>query len=189
MHELIFRGKDRYRPSWWHIAILGVGVAVEGAAAAAELGAVGFYWLLGGTVVIVGLCLLLALRSWTTVGAAGITICWGFGRGRTHPWHEVRWIDVRETKAEYGVARMARITLADGRRRSLPGLMHSDTYPRPDFDVDFQRVVNWWELSTDQAVRFQPPRRLRDRLSPTALGVILGILISVVVIAIAVVQS
>ncbi|MEV5377126.1 hypothetical protein AB0L26_14295 [Streptomyces nondiastaticus] len=189
MNELIFRGKDRYRPSWSHVALLAVLMAVEGAAAAVQLGAAGFCWLLGGTVVLTGLALFLVRRTWTTVGAAGITICWGFGRGRTHPWHEVRWIDVRETKAEYGVARMARITLADGRRRSLPGLMHSDTYPRPDFDVDFQRVVNWWELSTDQAARVQPPRLMRDRVSPTVIGLLLGLLISVVVVAVVVVQG
>ncbi|MGK5548159.1 hypothetical protein ACSNOH_26015 [Streptomyces sp. URMC 127] len=164
-------------------------LAVEGAAAIVQLGATGFYWLLGGTAVIVGLCFLIAFRSWTTVGAAGITICWGFGRGRTHPWHEIRWIDVRETKAEYGVARVARITLANGRRRSLPALQHSDTYPRPDFDVDFRRVVNWWELSTDQAARVRPPLRKRDRVSPMALGLLLGLLITVVVVAVVVMQG
>ncbi|MEU8550023.1 hypothetical protein AB0C81_24070 [Streptomyces roseoverticillatus] len=189
MNELIFRGKDRYRPSWSHVAILAVLLAVEGAAAAVQLGPTGFYWLLGGTAVLVGLALLITLRSWTAVGAAGISICWGIGRARTHPWQEIRWIDVRETRGEYGTTRMARITLANGRRRSLPGLQHSDTYPGPDFDVDFQRVVNWWELTTDQALRFRPPRRLRDRLSPTALGVVLGILLSVVIVAVVAVRS
>ncbi|MFK0296373.1 hypothetical protein ACIQU6_38690 [Streptomyces sp. NPDC090442] len=51
---------------------------------------------------------------------------------------------MRETKDQNGTALAARITLASGRRRSLPGLQHSNLYPFPEFHVDFQRVVNWW---------------------------------------------
>ncbi|GAA4618502.1 hypothetical protein GCM10023195_83190 [Actinoallomurus liliacearum] len=182
VNELSFQGKDRYHPSWPHFAALGLGLAIEGAFAFFRLGIVGSCWLLGGTVALVALGMSMALRSWTTVGAAGITICWGIGRGRTYPWREIRWIDVRETKSQYGTALTARITLADGRRRSLPALQHSTRYPDPDFHVDVQRVINWWELSTDPAARFQPPKRLRNQLTPQAIGLILGLLITIIIV-------
>ncbi|MEU8583714.1 hypothetical protein [Streptomyces abikoensis] len=189
MNELSFRGKDRYRPSWSHFAMLGVVLAAQAVLAASRLGVVGFYWMLGVTAALAGFGFLFAFRSWTTVGAAGITICWGAGRGRTHPWQDIRWIDVRETKSQYGTTLVARITLADGRRRSLPGLQHSNLYPAPDFAVDFQRVVNWWEVSTDRAARVQPPKKTRDRVSPTVAGFVLGLLISVAVVVVVAVQS
>ncbi|GII57931.1 hypothetical protein Pth03_63200 [Planotetraspora thailandica] len=142
----------------------------------------GFCWLFGLTAALVGIGISMALRSRTTVGAVGITISRGLGRGRTYPWQKIQWIDVRETKSQYGTSLTARITLTDGRRRSLPALQHSTWYPDPDFQVDFQRVVNWWELSTDPAARFQPPKKLRNRLTPPVVGLILGLL-TVVVIA------
>jgi hypothetical protein len=181
VNELSFRGKDRYHPSWAQFAVLGLGLVVEAAFAFFRLGVVGFCWLLGGTAVFVGLGISVVLRSWTTVGAAGITICWGIGRGRTYSWQEIRWIDVRETKSQYGTSLSARITLADGRRRSLPALQHSTRYPDPDFQADFRRIVNWWKSNTDPAARFEPPKRLRYRLSPTVVGLILGLLIMVIV--------
>ena len=189
VNELSFRGRDRYRPSWPQFAVLGLGLAVEGALAFFQLGVVGFCWLLGGTAAFVGLGISMVLRSRTTVGAAGITICWGLGRGRTHPWQEIRWIDVRETKSQYGTSLSARITLEDGRRRSLPALQHSTRYPDPDFHVDFRQVVNRWKSNTDPAARFQPPERLRNRLTPTAVGFILGLLITVVVGLVVIVEG
>jgi PH (Pleckstrin Homology) domain-containing protein len=179
--ELSFRGKDRYRPSWPQFAVLGLALVGGGVFTFFRLGAEGFVWLLGGMVVFVGLGISLALFSWTTVGAAGITICRGIGRGRTYSWQEIRWVDVRETKNQYETYLTARITLADGRRRSLPALQHSTQYPDPHFYGDFQRVVNWWRASTDPAARFLPPARLRNRLNPTAIGIIVGLLIAVVV--------
>ncbi|MGV9268539.1 hypothetical protein ACWDRR_28170 [Kitasatospora sp. NPDC003701] len=181
MNELIFRGKDRYRPSWPQLGFLGVLLVAQGALAVFRLGAVGFFWMVGGTAAIVGPALLISRRCWSSVGAAGITICWGIGRrGRTYPWQEIRWIDVRETKSQYGSSFAVRMTMVGGKRRTLPGLQHSDTYPAPDFDEQFHRVVNWWELSTDQAARVRPPKQLRDRLTPTVAGVVAGILIAVV---------
>ncbi|RLU90382.1 hypothetical protein CTZ27_20820 [Streptomyces griseocarneus] len=157
--------------------------------AADRLGAVGFRWLVGVTVAFLGLSLVVTLRSWTTVGTDGITICWGIGRGRTYPWQDIRQIDVRETKNQLGTDLAARITLAGGRRRSLPGLHHSNLHPSPDFDVNFQRVVNWWELSRDQTAQVKPPKRLRDRLTPTVTGILLGLLIMVVVIVVDTIKS
>lgn len=186
VNELSFRGRDRYHPSWPHVAALGLGLVIEGAVSFSGLGVVGACWLLGGTVLLVGLGISMMLRSSTTVGAAGITICWGIGRGRTHPWHEIRWIDVRETKNNHGTARVARITLANGRRRSLPALQDSTQYPDPDFPVNFQRVVTWWEFSTDPAARVQPPKRVRHWVTPQVAGLILGVLITVVVIVLGV---
>ncbi|WP_329487807.1 hypothetical protein OG618_14390 [Kitasatospora sp. NBC_01246] len=181
MIELSFRGKDRYRPSWLHLGVLCLVLAVEGVFAAYRLGPAGFGWVLGGTLVLVGLATFVVLRSWTTVDASGITICWGLGRGRTYPWHEIRWIDIRETDNQYGYSLVPRIYLTNGRRRSLPGLQHSDIYPSPDFQVDFQRILNWWELSTDPSIRVQPSKQLRDRVGPMAVGMIAGLLIAVVV--------
>lgn len=182
VNELCFRGKDRYRPSWPHFAALGLGLVVEGALAFSRLGVVGSCLLLGGTALLVGLGNALACRSWTSVGAAGITICRGIGRGRVHPWREIRWIDVRETKSQYGTVLAARITLANGRRRSLPALQHSDRYPDPDFQADFQRVLNWWESSTDPAARSRPPERVRKQATPQMIGLVLGVLITVIVV-------
>lgn len=189
VNELSFRGKDRYRPSWPQFTGLGLVLVVEGVWAFLRLGVVGFCWLLGGTAALAGLGMAMARRSWTTVGATGITICWGIGRGRTYPWQEIRWIDVRETKSQYGTSLAARITLADGRRRSLPGLQHSAQYPDPDFQADFRRVVSWWELNTDPAARFQPPKRLWNRLTPTAVGLILGLLITVIIGLVVIVEG
>lgn len=188
MNELTFRGKDRYHPSWRHLWLVILALVVEGAASFSELGVVGFYWLFGVTVVLIGLGVPLAFRSWTTVGAAGITICRGIGRGHTHPWHEIRWIEVHETRSEHGTSLTARITLANGRRRSLPAVQHSTQYPDPDFGVNFGQIANWWEMSTDPSARFRPPGRLRDRLTPTGVGVILGLLIAAVLFVYVVVK-
>jgi hypothetical protein len=182
VNELSFRGRDRYHPSWSHFVAGALGLAVEGAFAFSQLGVVGTCWLLVVTAALVGLGIFMARRSWTTVGADGITICWGIGRGRLHRWQEIRWIDVRETKSHYGTVSAARITLVNGRRRSLPALQQSDRYPDPHFQADFQRVVNWWESNTDPAARFEPPKRLRNRLTPQALGLILGLLITAIVV-------
>ncbi|WP_330458637.1 PH domain-containing protein [Streptomyces sp. NBC_00820] len=181
MNELIFRTRDRYRVSWRLLAPLGIVLAIQGFRALRGLSTVAFSCLTGAIVVLWAVGFFSTIRSRTTVGADGITIYWGIGRARRHPWHEIRWIDVRETKSNYGPIRTARITLADGRRRSLPGLTHSNLHPSPDFAVDFQRVVNWWELSTDRSERVQPPKRPRDRMSPQVAGVLIGLVATAVV--------
>ncbi|TQF06253.1 hypothetical protein E6W39_33600 [Kitasatospora acidiphila] len=157
--------------------------ALQGILVAPRLGLTGACWVLGGTVALVVASVYVSSRSWTTVGAAGITICWGFGSGKTYSWDEIRWIDVRETGSQSGTTYAPRIFLQNGRRRSLPGLAHNALYPYPDFETDFQRVVNWWELSAGQEARTPPPKQLRDRVSPGVLGVVLGLVITVVVIA------
>jgi hypothetical protein len=181
VNELRFRGRDRYRPSWPHFAALGLGLVVEGGLTFTRLGLAASCWLLGGTVALVALGISLSLRSETTVGAAGITISSGIGRGRSYPWQAIRWIDVRETESQYGPVLAARITLADGRRRTLPALQHSPRYPDPDFRADVQRVIDRWEASTDPAARFRPPERLRNRVTPQVVGLVLGVLITIVI--------
>src|SRR5215467_14144320 len=90
VNELRFRGKDRHRPSWPYLAVLGFLLVVQGDSVVHQLGVVGFCWLLGVTAAYVGLRICMARRSWTAVGAAGITICRGIGRrGRTYPWQEI----------------------------------------------------------------------------------------------------
>jgi hypothetical protein len=159
VRELIFRGKDRYRPSRSQLGVLVLGVIGQGVVVFHKLGVVEFLWVTGGLIALLGLGFATSFRSWTRVGPAGITICWGVGRrGRTYPWQEIRWVDVKETSG--GVTSLAaRITLANGRRRSLPALRHSSTYPQPSFPEDFRRVVEWWELSTDPAARILPRTR------------------------------
>lgn len=156
-------------------------MVAEGALGIFRLGLDGFFWIMGVTVVFAGFIGLFTFRSWTRVGPDGITISWGFGRGRTHAWKDIRWVDVRETNSQYGRVLVARMTLANGRRRSLPALQHSSQYPSPEFHADFRRVVNWWHLNTDPAERFQPTAPLSSRMSPSLIGVILGLVIIVVV--------
>ncbi|MFE4869933.1 hypothetical protein [Streptomyces sp. NPDC056682] len=156
---------------------------VEGSAAYVKLGAVGFSWLMGASIALLAPLLVMSSRSWSRVGADGITICWGLGHGHTYPWHDIRWIDVRETKGQDSSSYAARMFLEGGRRRSLPGLYRSAMNPAPDFDEQFQRVVNWWELSTDQTARVRPPKQFRDRLTPTAIG-LLTVPVTVVLVAV-----
>ncbi|WP_202232003.1 PH domain-containing protein [Actinacidiphila reveromycinica] len=186
MDELSFRGKDRYHLSWPHVLAVGGGAAVEGVVAFSKLGATGFCWVLGGTGALVGVILCLVLRSWTRVGAGGVALCWGLGRGRAYSWQEVRWIDVRETRSQYGNVRVARLTLANGRRRSLPALQDSSSHPNPGFDTDYARILRWWRSATEPAARFEPQRRLRSRVTPAWAGIILAALITAVVGVVAV---
>ncbi|MCX4753847.1 hypothetical protein [Kitasatospora purpeofusca] len=178
MDELIFRGRDRYRPSWSQLLILLVLLVAQGFAAAHGLGAKGFLWLAGGTLALSGLGLWVTVRSWSRVGPEGITICWGFGRGRTYPWDRIRWIDVRTVDAQGGTSSQVRMFIANGRRRALPGLLHSDLYPSPDFDEQFHRVRNWWELSTEASARVEPVRRFRDRITVTVAAVLATLVIA-----------
>ncbi|MET8646141.1 PH domain-containing protein [Streptomyces sp. NPDC004675] len=189
MGELIFRVKDRYRPSWRQLVPLYLMCVLPGVFFFRDTDVATASWVSGALLVLWGVRFFLVRRSGTTVGAEGITISWGMGRGRTHPWDQIRWIDVRETRTNSGTVRTARITLAGGRRRSLPALSHSSLYPLPEFDTDVRRVINWWELSTDPAMRIQPPRRTRDRLTPHALGVILGLVITAVIVIVVLAQN
>ncbi|WP_369185656.1 hypothetical protein [Streptomyces sp. Y1] len=177
MNELVYRGKDLLRPSVF-LTVLGL-LLVEALVAGLKFGPVGVAWAVGLTVAILAPSFFYTYRSWSSVGPAGITICWGGGKGRTYPWHEIRWIDVRETKNRGNTSYAVRFYVTGGRRRTLPGLIHSPVYPNPDFGAHFQRVVQWWEFSTDPAVRVQPPRTLRDKVSPQALGALLAVLIVV----------
>jgi hypothetical protein len=98
----------------------------------------------------------LSLRSWTKVGPGGITICRGFGSGRTHPWHQIRWIEVQEATSRLDRALAARVFLPNGQQLSLPGLSQNRLYPAPTFDEDVQKLISWWELSTPQVARYRP---------------------------------
>ncbi|MFE7192790.1 hypothetical protein [Kitasatospora sp. NPDC057541] len=175
--ELVFRGRDRYRPSPAHLALVLLVPAVEAAATIRGLGLTGALWLAGGTFAFIGLGLALARRSFSAVGPGGITVCWGFGRGRTHPWQEIRWIDVRTTKAEGGTASQVRMFLADGCRRALPGLADSPLHPSPDFEEQYRRILARWELSTEESGRVRPRRQLRDRIPPTVAGYLVALVL------------
>jgi hypothetical protein len=178
--ELIFRGKDRYRPSWSVLSGVGLVLILQLVIGYPRLGAVGVCWLVGLSAAALVLSIGAAVRSWTTVGPAGIAICWGIGRrGHTYRWQEIRWIDVRQGTGASSEARAIRITLANGRRRTLPAVRHTSAYPQPTFHADFRRVVEWWERRTDPAARFQPPKTLRSRLGPVMPGVIIALLIAV----------
>ena len=184
--ELIFRGKDRIRPSWRVFSV--VGLVLIGRVIIGHVGAVGLCLLAGLTAAVLGLGIGAARRSWTRVGPAGITICWGIGRrGRTFPWQEIRWIDVWESRGAH-MGRAARMTLANGRRLRLPALASTSAYPQPTFPEDFRRVLAWWEFSTDPAARFQPRLTLRTRLAPYMFGVAIALLVVAGVVIAQVVQ-
>ncbi|MEU3568441.1 hypothetical protein AB0E96_08440 [Kitasatospora sp. NPDC036755] len=175
MNELIFRGKDLFRPSWSTFAVPLLALAALAVLGFRELGALGTGLLTAATVLVAVPAWILTLRSWSRVGADGITVCWGIGGGRTYAWEEVRWLDVREFNGNGMSTRSARIHLASGRRRSLPGLGSSTRFPNKGFDTDYRRVVNWWEYSTPPEQRVLPRRRFRDRVTPVAVGLGLGL--------------
>ncbi|MFD5465643.1 hypothetical protein ACFWIQ_22820 [Kitasatospora sp. NPDC127059] len=185
MNELVFRGKDLFRPSKSHFigaicfAVIMVSVGVL------RSGPVFMAWSLASVVVLFVPVYYSSWRGWSRVGPDGVTICWGFGAGRTYSWQEIRWVDVRETPLNSvagsgGTARAARIFTTSGRRRSLPGLAWSPMYPAEDFDVNVGRVRDWWESCTEEAQRVRPARQLRDRLTPTKAAIIAVVLIMVV---------
>ncbi|MER5780962.1 PH domain-containing protein [Streptomyces mobaraensis] len=184
MNELVLRGKDRYRPTGTRLVFIVLILAGELVLSYKNLGPVGFRWMLAMTAAFLVVGVFVTVRCRTVVGASGISTRWGFGRGRTYPWHAIRWIDVRETGKGADKSTAVRITLGDGRRRTLPALQHSYFYPAPDFDVVYRQIVNWWEFSTHPSARFRPPLRKRDRVSPTVLGVLLGIVITIAVMAV-----
>ncbi|MEV7188052.1 hypothetical protein [Kitasatospora sp. NPDC093102] len=175
MNELIFRGKDLFRPSWSTFAVPLLALTAESVFCYVKFGALVTVLVLAGILLVAVPAWALVLRSWSRVGADGITLCWGVGSGRTYAWEEVRWVDVREVKGNGTSTRSARIHLADGRRRSLPGLGSSTMYPSESFDTDYRRVVNWWEHSTPPTQRVRPQKHFRDRLTPTAVGMVLGL--------------
>ncbi|MER7580659.1 hypothetical protein [Kitasatospora sp. NPDC097691] len=189
MNELIFRGKDLFRPSWSNLLPLLLVLVAQLVVGGSHLGATGTFWMVLLTLAFCVPTFVLSWRSWSRVGADGVTVCWGLGRGRTYPWHEIRWVDVRETKGNGSVSYAARIFMTDGRRRSLPGLQTSRIYPAADFQANFQRLVNWWEYSTHPTQRVKPPKQFRDRVTPTVAGVVLALVIIVVVFVIVALQQ
>ncbi|MFF2545208.1 PH domain-containing protein [Kitasatospora sp. NPDC058063] len=189
MNELIFRGKDKFRPSWTDFALLAIVVAAQVLIGYKRLGLTPMLLLVAGTLLLAVPGRASARRCWSRVDAEGITVCWGFGRGRTYSWQEIRWIDVRETTGFGTGTRAARLHTVDGRRRSLPALQSSTFYPSSDFDVDFRRVVNWWKHSTDPSRRVPPQHQARDRMTPRTIGVLGTVVLGLVVFAGVVLQQ
>ena len=173
------------------VLVLGFGLIVVAYCAVFRLGnlvALCVFFGLGTTVSTVAN--FIAFRSWTKVGPAGITICRGIGRrGRTYPWQEIQWIDVRVSKGRSGTSHTARISLSDGRRRSLPALFDGWSDHDFYFHRDVSRIIRWWEASTDPAARFVPPDTKLGRLMPTVTGVILVLLIAGTAVLVVLEQS
>jgi hypothetical protein len=178
--ELTFRGRDRYRASWPAVAVVGLVLIGIGVFKYRQLGVEGLCILFGGSVVALVIGLGSAFRSWTAVGPAGITICWGFGRrGRTYPWRDIRWVDVRDFNN--GSSHAAQIIVANGRQHSLPALRHTPAYPQATFYSDYRRVVEWWEQNTDPSARFVPRESRLSRWVPRVFGTLTILLIGVTV--------
>jgi hypothetical protein len=176
VNELVFRGRDRYRASWPVVSVVVLVLIGIGVFRARQLGVEGLSILVGGSIVALALSLVAAFRSWTRVGPEGITTCWGVGRrGHTYPWREIRWVDVKEYN---GSSYAARITVANGRRRSLPALRHTAVYPQPTFHADFQLLLQWWYRSTDPSTRFLPPMSRLLRWTPVISGFVLILLVA-----------
>jgi hypothetical protein len=180
VNELTFRGKDGHRrAAWSRLGLVGGVLGAELALTARFWGPAGYVWLLGLPAVLTGSIVHASMRSWSTVGAAGVTIRRGFGRAHTHPWHEIQWIDVAFSGTRTGQTRAARIHLTDGRRRFLPGLSDSGYARNPDFVANVQQVIDWWVLSTDEHARIRPPRRPADRLTPgVAMAIVMVIIVA-----------
>jgi hypothetical protein len=143
-------------------------------------------WALLAAVAAVAANAIRARRRRITVGRAGIVASWGFGHGRTYPWHEIRWISAVDYQVQGTPARAVRITLADGRTRTLPLLHHSTVYPNPRFETDYLRVIRWWHAGTEPTDRIQPPppEQPKKRLSPKAQERVLALLGFVVFLAV-----
>ncbi|MFG1811886.1 PH domain-containing protein [Streptomyces sp. NPDC049040] len=183
--ELTVRGRERYRHARWSkIGLLAAVLLVEAAVSGARLGATAAGWLLGGTFAFAGLNFIRMRRCRTTVGAAGVTISSGFGRGRTHPWHEIRWVGVHQGSGRFGEYFTLRVTFDSGRTRSLPALQRSSLYPDPDFDANSEEIIAWWKASTDPSTRFRPTGNWLYRKSPEQLGRLLGVVIAVVIVVV-----
>jgi hypothetical protein len=185
--ELSFRGRDRSRISWSRASGVLAFMAIELALLMIRVGFVGSCWILGATVALFGLGFVLTRRSRTTVGAEGISISWGFGRGRRYPWADIRWIEVNETRGRTGTVQTVRITLADSRRRSLPALANSAMYPDGHFELNVARVMTRWRANTTGESRYRPPEKWYQRLSPNAWGYLVGAVILVVVLLVMVI--
>ncbi|MFE0460697.1 hypothetical protein ACFW1A_15760 [Kitasatospora sp. NPDC058965] len=161
MNELRFRGREQYRVSGRRLAVL-IGVAVlQLLLCVVRIGVVGA-WISGAIVLFGAGAGYLAFRASTTVDTAGITITW-FGSGRSYPWQEIQWIDVREVPGGAGAGYTARIHLRNGRRRNLPGLQHSELYPSPNFGTNLQQLNDWWYARSLPAGRIRPQPKFRDR--------------------------
>ncbi|MER5780963.1 PH domain-containing protein [Streptomyces mobaraensis] len=178
MGELVFGRTGRNRPSWLRFAVLVAVLAGQLTLAHRAFDATAFRWLLGVAVVVVGGSLFVALRSRTVVGAAGVTVSWGVGRGRTHPWHEIRSVDLCGESGSGDTSSLSiRITLSSGRQRSLPGLRRGPMYPARELEADYRRIAERWELGTEGGTRVSPSRRAGDRLLRAAPAVGLAVLV------------
>ncbi|MFE6052631.1 hypothetical protein ACFQ6N_17895 [Kitasatospora sp. NPDC056446] len=191
MNELIFRGKDRFRPDWTDLGPVLIVVTGELVAGHLKfhLGLGPMVLLVGGTVALAAASRLLSMRYWSRIGTDGVTVSWGFGRGRTYSWQQISWIDVSEFQGRGAPTRVARIHTTDGRRHWISTLMTSDLHPSEDFDADFRQVVDWWKHSTGPSLRVQPEKQLRDRLSPVRLAVLGTVVLAVVLFVSTVVLS
>ncbi len=170
---MIFRQRDLIRPSAYAAlalvptAALGFGFL--------ELTALGTVLLGTLSLVLLAPALVKGLRSYSRVGADGITIGWGFGPGRTHSWQQIRWVGVQGYGAGGQSTYVVQVHLADGRRRSLPGLHTGPYHQATDFVANAHRVSDYFEASTDPARRVEPQGRSEDWVTPLLIGIPLGL--------------
>lgn len=122
--------------------------------------------MIGAMAVLFAVLLTLYRRSWTAVGEDGIRIYRGLGRVRSYPWREIRWIAERRQRNQGGESTSVRITLVDGRRRTLPGLHSNVVFPDPHFELKLAQVRAPWERHADESFRIGPltPERPLQRL-------------------------
>ncbi|MEZ0066758.1 hypothetical protein ABIA32_002770 [Streptacidiphilus sp. MAP12-20] len=169
MTELHFSNRGRPRPRLAQLATVLVVCTVQVVILIARMGSKGIYVALALALLVLLLCVV-QRHSSTGVGPEGITVDWGLGRGRTFGWQEIRWIEVRTNRTQYGTSLTVRITLSSGRRRSLPAVSSSELYPDPDLSTKFEQIVAYWELHSDAATRLTAPPRRGWRLRLRGLG-------------------
>ncbi|MET8546084.1 PH domain-containing protein [Kitasatospora sp. NPDC004799] len=181
MEEMIFRQKDVAQPAALPmLALVAVAPLALGLLKLTALGTV-LLFALSLTIVVPALA---ALRSWSRVGADGITVCRGFGPGRTYAWEEIRWIGVRRYDAPGATNHAVRIHLADGRRRSLPGLSTDGRRRTASFAANCHQVQAWWEQSTEPDRRIEPSARTWSGSPALAVGVPLALAVVAAFVAV-----
>jgi hypothetical protein len=173
VNELRYRGGD-LKADRRAVALFLTLLGVQIVAGAVRVGLVGTLWTIGAMAVLFAVLLTLSRRSWTAVGEDGIRIYRGLGRVRSYPWREIHRIAERRQRSQGGETSSVRITLADGRRRTLPGIYSNVLFPDPHFELKLAQVRAQWERHTDESVRNGPltPERPLRRLRGVLPGVL-----------------
>ncbi|MEV7599515.1 hypothetical protein AB0O91_19260 [Kitasatospora sp. NPDC089797] len=174
MNELRFRGGDVKADRRRLLVSLTI-FTIQLAALVMHAGWGQGVWMIGASAVLLPTVIALLRRGWTVVGDDGIRVSWGLGRVRSYPWRKIRWMAAQHHLQ--GGTTSVRITLTDGRRRTLPGINKSFVYPDPHFESKLAQIRARWERQDDESFRLGPPtpERLLRRLRGVLPGILAGL--------------